>query len=88
MVYHGNMQFSEKCYEPNTDYSRGKSVRNGFVETNSDEACKLLCQTTYQCRFFTFDEKRKRCWLKRSNRGKIAKDNFISGKKYCNEEGG
>ena len=87
MCYHGNIQFLDKCHEPNIEYSNGKSVKNGFLETESAEACKLLCQTTHQCRFFTFDAKRKRCWLKRSNKGKVMRNNFFSGKKYCDEKG-
>ena len=69
------------------DFSTGKNVRNGYVGTNSAEDCQLLCQITNPCRFFSFDVENKRCWLKRTNGGKVKSQNFISGLKYCNQTG-
>ena len=77
----------DHCYDLNVDYSFGKNVRNGYVETDSAENCQLLCQTTNPCRFFSFDAENKKCWLKRSNEGKTNKDNFVSGQKHCNQKG-
>lgn len=75
------------CYDLSMDYSTGKNVRKGYVETGSAEDCQLLCQTTNPCRFFTFDAENKRCWLKRTSEGKTKKENFISGQKYCDQKG-
>ena len=77
----------EKCYELNIEFANDKNVRNGYVKSETAEECQLLCQTTNPCRFFTFDVKQKMCWLKRSNEGRKENNNFISGKKYCEESG-
>ena len=71
----------------NVEFSNDKNVRNGFVRSETAEECQLLCQTTNPCRFFTFDATQKTCWLKRSDTGRNVNNNFISGKKYCKENG-
>ena len=77
----------DRCYHLNTDYSKGKTLRNGFLGLSSVKQCQLVCQTTPQCQFFSFDLDNERCWLKKSDDGRVFKTDFISGKKYCEEKG-
>ena len=69
------------------DYANGKVLRNGFLGVESVSQCQLLCQTSLHCKFFSFDLDNKRCWLKKSDEGKVFKTDFVSGKKDCYEKG-
>ena len=76
-----------RCYHINVDYANGKVLRNGFLGVESVSQCQLLCQTSLHCKFFSFDLDNKRCWLKKSDEGKVFKTDFVSGKKDCYEKG-
>ena len=79
---------SDDCDEIGIQYYGGINARgNGFVETDSAQHCKLICDTTNNCNFFTFATHLKRCWLKRSVKEKVLDRNYISGRTTCNENG-
>ena len=77
-----------KCFETGIQYYGGINARgNGFIETSSVKHCQLICETTNNCHFFTFDTHLKRCWLKRTVKEKVLDGNYISGRTNCKEKG-
>ena len=77
-----------KCFETGIQYYGGINARgNGFVETYSVKHCQLICETTNNCNFFTFNTHLKQCLLRRTIKGKVLDGNVISGRTNCEEKG-
>ena len=68
---------------PNVYYP-GMSINNGHDdEKNSAQECQHLCHQTDDCNVFTWDSKRKWCWLKSGISSSIELEGAISGPKIC-----
>ena len=68
---------------PNVYYP-GMSINNGHDdEKNSAQECQHLCHQTDDCNVFTWDSKRKWCWLKSGISSSIEMEGAISGPKMC-----
>ena len=60
------------------------SINNGHDdEKNSAQECQHLCHQTDDCNVFTWDSKRKWCWLKSGISSSIELEGAISGPKIC-----
>ena len=84
-VYTNGFLSDDKCFETGTQYYGG--INAGVVESNSVKHCKLICETTNNCNFFTFIINLKECLLRRTVKGKVLDGNYVSGRTNCEEKG-
>ena len=71
------------CFENNIDF-RSNDVPRGTIEgISSAEDCAKECRKNRRCKFFTYHEIYKVCWLKKSDSGRKPARYHISGRKNC-----
>merc|ERR1712142_215764 len=77
---------AEPCVEKNTDFYGNDIKRLEHIQSAHDCACKcreLAITTSPTCRYFTWVEKKKYCWLKTSNNNSEHKKGVHSGTGDC-----
>ena len=80
-----------ECFENNIEYT-GNNLNNDSERPNygltdgkreSPKECQKLCQQTNGCLVFTYEQKRRACWLKSEDSIKKNQSGSISGRNYC-----
>jgi hypothetical protein len=70
------------CFYPQVDVESSTDiVTSGNVK--STEECQKICQSNYDCRFFTYNSSKSTCVLKRAAMGPFTSTSSTLGPKYC-----
>ena len=78
----------DKCFEEGMQYVQDilETEKSGTKKFDERE-CQIQCKKTKECKFWTFDGGRKRCFLLTSKKKTRPEGLYISGEKDCEPTG-
>ena len=94
-MFESNRYANKDCYERDIDFygfdlNNQPDDKNYAWEDgkrNSPLECQKLCQSTKECKAFTYYPRNGHCWLKTSDSDRREFGGMISGPKHCDMKG-